>query len=164
MDAVELDLLASDAALSAFDLDGAIRHHRRMLRRRRLLSDVEDHLGELHERPRTEQLIVLACHQITRRNAFRFVIFLLGNRVPPRPIAALVIGCGLLPQAKRRRDVWDAMRSFRDGRLCAQAFYWSLETKQRERVNGPDSWCKDGIPTSMRDPLFWRDAQSMLCG
>ena len=83
MDAVELDLLASDAALSAFDLDGAIRHHRRMLRRRRLLSDVEDHLGELHEWPRKEQLLVLACHPITRRDAFRFVIFLLGNRAPP---------------------------------------------------------------------------------
>ncbi len=48
--------------------------------------------------------------------------------------------------------------------LCVDAFYWSLETKQREMVHGAQSWCKGGVPPSMRDPTFWLDAQKMLLG
>ena len=167
MDAVRLaqadpTFLISDAALAAHDVDSAVRCHRRKLRRRRLLSDVEDHLGDLHEWPRREQRLVLACQPVKRSDAFRFVIFLLGNRVPPRPAAAMLIGCGLVPSAKARRDVWDAFCNFRDGNLRADAFYWSLDTNQREQVHGSGSWCAGGVPAGMRDPLFWLDAQQML--
>jgi hypothetical protein len=151
-------------ALAAIDMDSAIRSHRRQLHRRRLIHEVEDHLGYLHEWPRKDQRIILACHPISRSEAFRIVIFLLGNRVPPRPAVALLVGCGLLPTAKSRRDVWDALRNFRDGKLDILSFYWSLETKQREYVHGAHSWCRHGVPTSMRDPLFWLDAQEMLLG
>ena len=99
---------------------------------------------------------------VGRGSVFRFVLFLLGNRAPPRPAAALLIGLGLLPTSKKRRDAWDAMRGFRDGTLRIDAFYWSLEAGSRQDINAPGSWCAHGVPDDMRDPTFWADAQRML--
>ena len=99
---------------------------------------------------------------------FRFTLFLLGNRAPPRPVA------GWQPYssgtqawtaakcAKKRRDAWDVLRAFRDGTLRNDAFYWCLETNRRQLVHGFDSWCAYGVPAGMREPLFWMDAERML--
>ena len=153
--------LVSDAALAAFDLDGAVREHRNGQRRRELVAQVEDHIGALHDWPRKEQRLVLT-RAGGRGDIFRFILFLLGNRVPPRPVATLLLGLGLLPTSKKRRDAWDAMRAFRDGTLRPDAFYWNMECNSRSLVHDLQSWCAHGVPVSMRDSLFWADAQRML--
>ena len=152
----------SDATLAAYDLDAAVRHHRRLARRLQLITDVEDHIGALHEWPHKEQLLALAGRPISRSAMFRLTLFLLGNRVPPRLIVAFLLGLGLLPTAKKRHDAWDVLRAFRDGTLRDDAFYWSVETNRREQVHGFRSWCAHGVPVGMRDSLFWHDAQRML--
>ena len=107
--------LVSDAALAAVDVDQLVREHRLAQQWRRLIADVEDHIGMLHEWPHKEQRLVLNRRAVGRSDIFRFVLFMAGNRVPPRPIAALLCGLGMLPTPKKRRDAWDALRDFRDG-------------------------------------------------
>lgn len=153
----------SDAELAAFDLDGVVREHRRRVWQRRLIADVEDHIGTLPTWPYAEQRLVLA-RSGDRRDVFRFVLFSLGNRAPPRPVVALLLGLGLLRTLKCRRDCWDAVRGFRDGTHGPDAFYWDLEANARARVHGPESWCGGGVPRGMRDPTFWADAERMLTG
>ena len=159
-----------DAALAAFDIDAAVSEHRhkaeaqrQLDERRRLLSDVEDHIGDVHHWPHKEQHIALTCNSHVRRgDVFRLTLFLLGNRAPPRPVAVLLLGLGILNDAKRKRDAWDAFRAFRDGTLKADAFYWNMEENTRTMIHGSQSWCAGGVPTGMRDPVFWDDAQRML--
>ena len=150
-----------DTDLAAFDLEGAVREHRRAKWHRRLIADVEDHLGELHCWPYKEQRLVLDAQPVGRKDIFRFVLFALGNRVPPRPIVVLLCGLGLLSSAKKRRDAWDVLRGFRDGTLDSDSFYWDVD-EGRVLVHGLGSWCAGGVPLSMRDPIFWKDAQRML--
>ena len=154
--------MIGDSALAMVDVDAIVRDYRRQARRRQLIADVEDHVGDLHEWPHKEQQLALATRPVGRGSVFRFVLFLLGNRAPPRPVAALLIGLGLLPTSKKRRDAWDAMRGFRDGTLRIDAFYWSLEAGSGQNINAPGSWCAHGVPADMRDPTFWADAQRML--
>ena len=65
----------SDAELAAFDIAKAVRAHRRVQQRRKLISDVEDHIGDLHNwaiqgaalRPqcgRTQSRIRLSLHSV----------------------------------------------------------------------------------------------------
>ena len=112
--------------------------------------------------PRKEQQLVLSGRPTGRNDMYRFILFVLGNGGPARPLAAMLVGLGLLPNAKKRCDAWDVLRSFRDGTLRPDAFYWRLETNARQQVHAVDSWCAHGVPASMRDPLFWIDAQRML--
>ena len=49
-------------------------------------------------------------------------------------LATLLLGLGLLPTSKKRRDAWDAMRAFRDGTLRPDAFYWNMECNSRSLV------------------------------
>jgi hypothetical protein len=129
---------------------------------RKLLAAVEDHVGALHEWPHREQQLVRARSPPGRSQIFRFSLFLLGNGGPPRPVAQLLIGAGLLPSNKARRDAWDAFRAFRDGTLRADAFYWHLGTNARTPVHGPLSWCAGGVPYDMRQAVYWEDAQRLL--
>ena len=64
-----------DTDLAAFDLEGAVREHRRAKWHRRLIADVEDHLGELHCWPYKEQRFVLDAQPVGRKDIFRFVLF-----------------------------------------------------------------------------------------
>ena len=89
-------------------------------------------------------------------------LFLLGNGAPPKCVATLLVGLNLVPDAKRRRDAWDAFRAFRDGTLPASAFYWRMEENAQVRVHGEKSWCRGGVPPGMRGSDFWADAQSAL--
>ena len=97
----------SDAELAAFDIAKAVRAHRRVQQRRKLISDVEDHIGDLHNWPFKEQLFVLNVDAPSRGSIFRFILFALGNRVPPLPLATMLIGLGKLRTSKKRRDAWD---------------------------------------------------------
>ena len=99
--------------------------------RRKLISDVEDHIGDLHNWPFKEQLFVLNVDAPSRGSVFRFHLLALGNRVPPLLFATMLIGLGKLRTSKKRRDAWDAMRAFRDGGLRLHAFYWDMEAGQR---------------------------------
>ena len=141
---------AFEAALAAFDVDAVVGKHRKDMRRRQLVADVEDHLGALHTWPQREQRLVLGACAARRGDVFRFVLFTLGNRAPPRPVIAMLNGLGLLPTMKSRRDCWDAVRCFRDGKLCKDAFYWDMDAKAFVRINGPSSWCAGGVPLGMR--------------
>ena len=152
----------SDTVLATVDIEAAVRRHRRQARQHQLIADIEDHIGDLHVWPYKEQRLVLSRRPISRGAMFRFTLFLLGNRAPPRPVSALLVGLGLLPSAKKRRDAWDVLRAFRDGTLRQDAFYWCLETNSRQQVHGFDSWCAHGVPAGMCEPLFWMDAQRML--
>ena len=154
--------MISDDVLATIDIDAAVRCHRQQARRCQLIADIEDHIGDLHVWPHKEQRLVVSRRPICRSAMFRITLFLLGNRVPPRPVVALLVGLGLLPSAKKRRDTWDVLRAFRDGTLRQDAFYWCLETNSRQQVHNFDSWCAHGVPAGMRDPLFWMDAQRML--
>jgi len=154
--------MLSDNVLAKVNIDAVVRRHRRNVQRRKLLADVEDHIGELHVWPRKEQQLVLSGRPTGRNDTYRFILFVLGNGGPARPLAAMLVGLGLLPNAKKRCDAWDVLRSFRDGTLRPDAFYWRLETNARQQVHAVDSWCAHGVPASMRDPLFWIDAQRML--
>lgn len=129
---------------------------------RRLLADVEEHVGPLYDWPRREQALVLSGSSPGRLMVFRFTLFLLGNGCPPRPLARLLVGAGLVSTLKARRDAWDVFRDFRAGSLRADAFYWSMHDGARVEVNGPTSWCRGGVPVHMRDPVYWYDAQQML--
>ena len=111
----------TDAALAAMDLEQVVREHRMKQWRRQLIADVEDHIGDQHEWPHKEQRVVLHGRAVGRGEIFRFALFLLANHAPPRPVAALLCGLGLLPTAKKRRDAWDVLRSFRDGIDAQQA-------------------------------------------
>ena len=154
--------MIADDVLATLDIDAAVRRHRRETRQRRLIADVEDHIGDLHAWPYKEQRLVLSRRPIGRGATFRFTLFLLGNHAPPRTVAALLVGLGLLPSAKKRRDAWDVLRAIRDGTLRHDAFYWCLETNRRQLVHGFDSWCACGVPAGMHEPLFWMDAERML--
>jgi hypothetical protein len=79
----------------------------RQARWRQLIADIEDHIGDLHVWPHKEQRLVVSRRPICRSAMFRITLFLLGNRVPPRPVVALLVGLGLLPSAKKRLDTWD---------------------------------------------------------
>ena len=124
---------------------------------RRLLTDVEAHVGDLHEWPYKEQRLVLAGVPPGRLNIFRFTLFLLGNGCPPRPLARLLVGAGLLRTQKARRDAWDVMHSFRHATFKAGTWYWSMMLKAKVEINQPLPWC-------LRDPVFWHDAQLLLRG
>ncbi len=130
---------------------------------RRLLADVEAHVGDLYEWPRREQALILAGVPPGRLNIFRFVLFLLGNGCPPRPLARLLVGAGLVPTDKARRDAWDVLRDFRTGTLRRDAFYWCMRARARVEVHGLTSWCRDGVPRGMKDVVYWYDAQRLLC-
>ena len=133
--------MIADDVLAAVDIDVAVRRHRRETRQRRLIADVEDHIGDLHVWPYKEQRLVLS-----RRPIGRGAMFLLGNHAPPRPVAALLVGLGLLPSAKKRRDAWDVLRAFRDGTLRNDAFYWCLQTNTCRRVDV--SWSMASVSVS----------------
>ena len=77
---------------------------------------------------------------------FRFVLFLLGNGAPPRAVARLLVGGGLVRKPKEKRDAWDVFVAFRDGKLRPDAFYWCMRSRQRAEVNHPRSWCRGGVP------------------
>lgn len=156
------ELFCSDAELAAFDIAEAVRVHRRAKQRRKLIADVEDHIGDLHGWPFKEQLFVLNEDAPSRGSVFRFILFALGNRAPPIPLASMLIGLGKLPTLKKRRDAWDAMRNFRDGTLRSDAFYWDMEAGHRVDIHGPTSWCAHGVLPSMRDPWFWAEAEHKL--
>ena len=129
---------------------------------RRLLAAVEEHVGELHEWPAKEQRLVLAAADPGRLNIFRFVLFLLGNGAPPRAVARLLVGGGLVRKPKEKRDAWDVFVAFRDGKLRPDAFYWCMRSRQRAEVNHPRSWCRGGVPVGMRDPKYWSESRVLL--
>ena len=66
---------------------------------RRVLADVEDHIGALYDWPHLEQQLVLDAftgeRETSRRERFRHMLFLLGNLTPPRPAAALMDASGM---------------------------------------------------------------------
>ena len=69
---------------------------------RRVLADVEDHIGALYDWPHlwsssscSTPSPASARRQTSRRERFRHMLFLLGNLAPPRPAAALMDASGM---------------------------------------------------------------------
>ena len=122
-----------------------------------LLTDVEAHVGALYEWPYKEQRLVLAGVPPGRLHIFRFTLFLLGNGCPPRPLARLLVGAGLLPTLKARRDAWDVLRGFRSGCLKPGTWYWSMAWRAKVVLITDRP-----LPSSLRDPIFWHDAKVLL--
>jgi hypothetical protein len=111
--AVEWQLHAADSewrvpdwALLAVDFEAAARR----ARLRHLLLDVEDHVGELSTWPHREQALALSGRPPSSRgDIHRFILFHLGNRCPPAPLARLLVDGSLLKDSKAGRDAWDSV-------------------------------------------------------
>ena len=145
------DACVGDAAIAAID-EAAVKKTHAL---RKLIGALEEHIGALHEWPHAEQQLVLAASPPGRNQLYRFVLFALGNQAPPSPLAKLLHGAGLLRDAKAGRDAWDAFKSFRDGTLRPDAFFWCMETQGRKLLLNH--------PRPPRDPMFWEDAEALLC-
>ena len=144
------DACSADAAIAAIDEAAAMKQ----FKTRALIKDLEEHLGPLHDWPHAEQRLLLGASPPGRSALYRFVLFALGNRAPPSPLARLLDGGQLLKDAKARRDAWDAFAAFRDRKLRPDAFFWCIATQQRTLVHA--------CPPPPRDAVFWADAQALL--
>ena len=80
---------------------------------------------------------------------FATTLFLLGNGVLPRAIAAYLAGSGLLSDPSAHAHVWCVMRDFRDGALRSDAQCYCMRLQCNVRVHDRDSlWC-GGVPADM---------------
>ena len=93
---------------------------------------------------------------------FATTLFLLGNGVLPRAIAAYLAGSGLLSDPSAHAHVWCVMRDFRDGALRSDAQCYCMRLQCNVHVHDRDSlWC-GGVPADMRDAMYWEDARQIL--
>ena len=93
---------------------------------------------------------------------FATTLYLLGNGVLPRAIAAYLAGSGLLADVRAHRHVWDIMRDFRDGQLRPDAQYYDTSRDCCMRVYGPESMWARGAPQEMRGKEIWESARAVL--
>ena len=91
---------------------------------------------------------------------FATTLFLLGNGVLPRAIAAYLSGAGLLADRRARAHIWDIMRDFRDGKLRLDARYWGL--REGAVVCVSDSMWAHGVPRDIRGCEIWEPARDLL--
>ena len=101
-----------------------------------------------------------AGHARGRHSVCHDPLFLLGNGVLPRAIAAYLSGAGLLADRRARAHIWDIMRDFRDGKLRLDARYWGL--REGAVVCVSDSMWAHGVPRDIRGCEIWEPARDLL--
>ena len=83
--------------------------------------------------------MVLSQSPLKVGDRFATTLFLLGNGVLPRAIAAYLAGSGLLSDPSAHAHVWCVMRDFRDGALRSDAQYYCMRLQCNVRVHDRDS-------------------------
>ena len=133
------------------------------MQRGSLLNVLEERgAGRIETWPAWVRQMVLSQSPLKVGDRFATTLFLLGNGVLPRAIAAYLAGSGLLSDPSAHAHVWCVMRDFRDGALRSDAQYYCMRLQCNVRVHDRDSlWC-GGVPADMRDAMYWEDARQIL--
>ena len=88
------------------------------MQRGSLLNVLEERgAGRIETWPAWVRQMVLSQSPLKVGDRFATTLFLLGNGVLPRAIAAYLAGSGLLSDPSAHAHVWCVMRDFRDGAL-----------------------------------------------
>ena len=135
--------------------------HRR--ERGRLLHEMEElGAGRVDTWPQWVRDNLLKQGTLGVHSRFATTLFLLGNGVLPRAIAAYLLGAGLLADRRAQAHIWDIMRDFRNGALRMDARYWGVREGSPVRVSG--SMWAHGAPLDVRGRDIWAPARDLLVG
>ena len=110
------------------------------MQRGSLLNVLEERgAGRIETWPAWVRQMVLSQSPLKVGDRFATTLFLLGNGVLPRAIAAYLAGSGLLSDPSAHAHVWCVMRDFRDGALRSDAQYYCMRLQCNVRVHDRDS-------------------------
>ena len=113
------------------------------MQRGSLLNVLEERgAGRIETWPAWVRQMVLSQSPLKVGDRFATTLFLLGNGVLPRAIAAYLAGSGLLSDPSAHAHVWCVMRDFRDGALRSDAQYYCMRLQCNVRIHDRGSlWC-----------------------
>jgi hypothetical protein len=106
------------------------------MQRGSLLNVLEERgAGRIETWPAWVRQMVLSQSPLKVGDRFATTLFLLGNGVLPRAIAAYLAGSGLLSDPSAHAHVWCVMRDFRDGALRSDAQYYCMRLQCNVHVH-----------------------------
>lgn len=109
--------------------------------------------GRVQTWPRWVRENLLKQGTLSVHSRFATTLFLLGNGVLPRAIAAYLLGAGLLADRRAQAHIWDIMRDFRDGALRVDAQYWGV--REGGHVTVSESMWAHGAPLYHSFPQYF---------